>query len=186
MLSRLRTASPPSPQPVAAAHGGLWASAADLLSQRDPLALARRIGSRRVATGIPQIDWSHASGRQQLERLLAQVAQQVLPQWADAPAADGLLMRGQVLGLELEGLSPQDQELELARQYLRLADDVLQRLGDSRPRAADVRKVFRQSARVFAPGLFRQPGLRRTTARLHSFPFSGRWVRRGYTITLRP
>jgi hypothetical protein len=70
---------------------------------------------------------------------------------------------GSLLGLELEGLSPQDQELESARQLVRLASNAYRRAARA-PRNVPPRVVARRAviaaARRHAPGLVRIFGRR--------------------------
>ena len=90
---------------------------------------------------------------------------------------------GQMLGLELEGLSAEDQEFESARQFVRLAGSAAKNAlgavtGGLSPVAAASQAVA-SAARTYAPGLLRGAG---TAVRRHLH--SGRWVRRGHTIVL--
>ena len=76
---------------------------------------------------------------------------------------------GQVFGLELEGLSPEDQEFELARRFVRFASSTTHhwsRRGWSAWTAA------RHAARHHAPGLFGPyPGHRHWSGRPHRFGY---------------
>jgi hypothetical protein len=64
---------------------------------------------------------------------------------------------GQVLGLELEGLSPEDREFEAARQFVRFAAELVKKTLES-PRDHDqqdaAHRAAAQAAKVYAPGLF--------------------------------
>jgi hypothetical protein len=97
-----------------------------------------------------------------------------------AQLGDGLsATAGQVLGLELEGLSPEDREFEAARQFLRFAGETVKKTVDrSRTEdpsdAADHAAV--EAAEVYAPGLFAD------AADVHGV--SGEWIRRGDRIIL--
>ncbi len=92
---------------------------------------------------------------------------------------------GSMFGLELEGLSPEDQEFELAKQFVRFAgaaaNEVTTAPPTTDPQTAAKTAVVK-SARRFAPGL-----LRKATGYA---PFagrrgrSGRWIRRGRKIIL--
>lgn len=93
-----------------------------------------------------------------------------------APAA------GQLLGLELEGLSFEDQELETARGIVRFAAEAMANADDLSEDEASpdeiVRSAVTEAAKKHAPGLIReQPG---GPSRLQR----GRWVRRGNKIVL--
>ena len=90
---------------------------------------------------------------------------------------------GQLLGLELEGLSEEDREFEASRQLVRLASSAAEQASHA-PHNADPAAVARQAvttaARQYAPGLLgRLPGRSGQV-----WPRSGRWVRNGQTITL--
>ena len=93
---------------------------------------------------------------------------------------------GQLLGLELEGLSHEDQEFEVARQVVRLAGTAASNAVAAPPNTPPqsvARTAFASAARQFAPGLLGSggvgaPGAAGGTGR------SGRWVRRGRKIIL--
>jgi hypothetical protein len=76
-----------------------------------------------------------------------------------------------IFGLELEGLSPEDKEFELARHLVRFATDTIR--GAEQPDTA-VEAALTQSARRHAPGLLQQAAA--MPAR------SGRWQRQGNRI----
>ncbi len=85
---------------------------------------------------------------------------------------------GSLLGLELEGLSPQDQEFEAARQFVRFASSAYRNGLTAPPQAA-----VAAAARQFAPGLLAR--LAPTSyASPNGGPQSGRWVRRGNAVVL--
>jgi hypothetical protein len=90
---------------------------------------------------------------------------------------------GQLLGLELEGLSPEDREFDTSRQLVRLAAAATEH-ASAAPAGAEPAGVAHQAVTTavqqYAPGLLRQlPGRSG-----HPWPRSGRWVRHGQTITL--
>ena len=109
---------------------------------------------------------------QQLTGILRSAAKQALPVVGGAigdyvsPGAGGQWGRriataaGDLMGLELEGLSPQEQELEVARRVVRLASAAGQHAARA-PHAAPPRAVAQRAAataaRRHAPGLLR-PG----------------------------
>lgn len=85
-------------------------------------------------------------------------------------------MAGSALGLELEGLSHEDQEFEAAKQFVRFAGDTVKN-AVAQPQANPVAAAgagAKQAAQVHAPGLLGSgsPG----------GAASGRWVRRGGKI----
>jgi hypothetical protein len=107
---------------------------------------------------------------------------------------------GDAFGLELEGLSPQDQEFEVARSFVRLAGEAAKNAassaastvasGGSAQQAA--KNAFIKAAQKHAPGLIRpanggQTGMngassqRDRTGRGQSVR-SGRWIRKGDKI----
>ncbi|WP_394850257.1 hypothetical protein LZC95_22720 [Pendulispora brunnea] len=102
-------------------------------------------------------------------------------------AAKGL---GQYLGLELEGLSEEDQHYEIAKQFVRLTADASKRaaaLPPGNPNAL-ARKAIAAAAHKYAPGLV---GRRfngwvegRITGAGDGRQGSGRWIRRGRHIVL--
>ena len=97
-------------------------------------------------------------------------------------AAKGLLES--LWGLELEGLSPEDQEFEIARRYVRFANatvrNATRKIGTAPPQMV-ARTAFTQAARRHAPGLIR---VIETNGIAPTRPRSGRWVRRGNTIVV--
>jgi hypothetical protein len=95
-----------------------------------------------------------------------------------------------MFGLELEGLSAEDREFEVARRYVSFAGEAVKNLAlapsSSDPRAA-ANTAAALAAQTHAPGLLRPdqqtamepPG----SARLPT-GHSGRWLRRGNKIVL--
>jgi hypothetical protein len=87
---------------------------------------------------------------------------------------------GSAFGLELEGLSQEDRELEMAKQFVRLAADTTQRAVQA-PSAANptavAKQALAQAAAKYAPGLMQQGGI-------SAGGQSGRWVRRGRKVVL--
>lgn len=96
---------------------------------------------------------------------------------------------GQLLGLETEGLSHEDESFELAKQYVRFAADAVKNAaaapaGD--PRAV-VQAATNQAARRFAPGLVARGAstpAAEAVSRTSVTGRTGRWVRRGNRIVL--
>lgn len=89
---------------------------------------------------------------------------------------------GSMFGLELEGLSHEDREFEVAKQFVRLAGDAT-KTAVSAPASSNPAQVAQaavtQAAQRFAPGVLGQPGARPGTGAT-----SGRWVRRNGKIIL--
>jgi len=102
---------------------------------------------------------------------------------------------GQMFGLELEGLSPEDQEYEVARQVVKLAGDAVQRAALAPPTANPVetaKSAVAAAAAQYAPGLLKGAAslAGAVTPFMPSSPTSmtrgrsGKWVRRGNKIIL--
>lgn len=101
---------------------------------------------------------------------------------AGAMLGRGLASRaGRMFGLELEGLSPEDQEYEVARQFVRFAGTAAKRAmlapSGKNPDAAAKAAIVGAASR-YAPGLL--SGAR--TAIPSGKGRSGRWIRRGRRI----
>jgi hypothetical protein len=93
---------------------------------------------------------------------------------------------GRIFGLELEGLSQEDQEFETAKQFVRLAGAAATNAATappSTPPAAVAKQAVMAAAKQFAPGLLR-PGLNGSPL-TPGRGRSGRWFRRGNTIILQ-
>ena len=117
-----------------------------------------------------------------LRRLLAQALAPMLP--LHGGSAQALKQRAaRIFGMELEGLSPEDKEFELARHVVHLIDAVNTQLAqDGAARgspAARAEAALLQTARTLAPGLLRHathpPGGRQD---------GGRWRREGGHIVV--
>jgi hypothetical protein len=91
---------------------------------------------------------------------------------------------GSALGLELEGLSPEDREFEATKQFIRFAGETvanaLQAPPDADPEAV-AHQAAVEAARVHAPGLMNIAGM---SARGRGRGRGGRWVRHGDRIIL--
>jgi hypothetical protein len=90
---------------------------------------------------------------------------------------------GKLFGLELEGLSPEDQEFEVARQFVRFAGAAAKNAAQAEPQVppqAAARAALVAAARQHAPGLLRlgAPSLPGAKKR------RGQWVRRGRNIII--
>ena len=93
-------------------------------------------------------------------------------------------VEGSALGLELEGLSPEDSEFEAARQFVRFAGATVTNAMDSRMDANPTRvaeQAAREAARLYAPGLMNIGAEGTEIPEMH---LSGRWIRRGHSIVL--
>jgi hypothetical protein len=144
--------------------------AAELLEIGDEAELERFLGNlvRTVARGAGGFLRS-PEGRA-LGRGLVAAARRGLP-WAgrqigayvgrqagDALGRGAAALAGRVFGLELEGLSPDVQEYEVARKFVRLAGGAARSLVTAPPAAspaAAAKKAIVAAARRYAPGLVR-------------------------------
>jgi uncharacterized protein (DUF697 family) len=92
---------------------------------------------------------------------------------------------GQIFGLELEGLSAEDQEFEVARQFVRFAGSAV-RNATNEPADGMESEVAQgavvAAAQKHAPGLLKP--LPRVPAGIMQHGNSGRWIRRGQKIVL--
>jgi len=90
-----------------------------------------------------------------------------------------------MFGLEVEGLSHEDQQFEVAKQFVRLAGDAVKTAvsDPSKPAAAAVRDGMMSAAQKYAPGLL--PGAGGPPASFGGHGHQrGHWVRRGSKIVL--
>lgn len=97
---------------------------------------------------------------------------------------------GELFGLELEGLSAEDQEFEVARRYVNFAGEALKNLALA-PSSPDPRAAANAAAvlaaQTHAPGLLQprpQMGMEPPASSRLPTGNSGRWVRRGNKIVL--
>jgi len=146
--------------------------------------------TRKIGRAIPR------QFRRPLGSVLRRVGRRFLPMGGAAlgnliaPGIGGAIggslasQAGRIFGLELEGLSPEDQEFEVARQYVRLASESARQAAmapvNIPPNVAAQRAVA-IAAQRHAPGLARRQGVTATGRRR---PRRGTWVRRGSAIIL--
>ncbi len=97
---------------------------------------------------------------------------------------------GSMFGLELEGLSREDQEFELARQIVRFGGAAVNNAAEvaqTAPPQPAAQQAAVAAAQQYAPGLLR-PNARTPSRRSgrckHSHAREGQWVRRGNKIVL--
>lgn len=114
-------------------------------------------------------------------------------------------MASRLFELELEGLSPEDREFEVARAYVRFANETMRRgasIARRNPNAQPkqiVKAALKQAATQYAPGLLAKNsgtgrgrssyGMMGTGSRQNGMSTSGRsnsgnWVRKGRTLIL--
>jgi hypothetical protein len=179
--------------------------AAELLEVSDEYELEQFLGgllkkARKAAGGLLK-----SGVGQQLGGLLKSAAKMALPVVGNAiaPGIGGVVASGigSAFGLELEGLSPQDQEFEEARRFVRMAGDAVKAAAGAPPNATPqqaAQQAIIQAAQKHAPGLLRpangngnghsQVGRRPRPGGGGSGGAagrsSGRWVRQGNRIVL--
>lgn len=92
---------------------------------------------------------------------------------------------GQIFGLEVEGMSAEDQELQVARRFVRLAGDAATKAAQAPagPPQQAARAALAAAARTHAPGLLRGGGVGAGVMSARRGR-SGRWIRRGNKIIL--
>lgn len=128
-----------------------------------------------------------ADRSRRLVAVMKRTAEQTLPTLApfapigrDAAAgASPVATAARVYGLELEGLSAEDRDYEIARQFIRLVRAATHRaanLPSRLPTPDAVGPAVAGAAREFAPGLLPP------APRLPNTPTSGGWVRSGSAI----
>jgi len=96
---------------------------------------------------------------------------------------------GGLFGLELEGLSYEDQEFEVAKQIVRLGGTAASNAAQapsSAPPEQVAQAALTNAAQQFAPGLLRNGGSQASARRGRrcSHNNTGRWIRRGKVIIL--
>jgi hypothetical protein len=170
--------------------------AAELLAVSGDQELDQFLGNlvRRVGKAAGQIIRSPTG--KALTGLLRQAAKKALPLAGKAVGtyfggSTGGNIAGQVFGLEVEGMSPEDQELQVARRFVRLAGDAANQIAQappSTPPQQAARAALVAAARQHAPGLLSggagaAAGTREGVAGARRRQ-SGRWIRRGRNIVL--
>lgn len=171
--------------------------AAELLSVSDEAELEQFLGKLIKKAGRAVGRFVRSSTGRSLGRILKSAARKVLPVAGGAvgtlfggPAGAALGSRlapaaGRLFGLELEGLSPEDQEFEVARRFVRLSGEAAKNAASVAPDAdpaTAAKAATVAAARRHAPGLLRPSngdGAEPTGAGR-----SGRWLRRGRRIIL--
>jgi hypothetical protein len=142
-------------------EGQVLELAAQLLEARSAPALAASLdhliarASRQLGTAAANPAAAHA-----LQAALAQAATRVLPCTACPRGNQTIAAATRAAGLELEGLSPEDKEFELARNFVRLAADAVRHLVTSPAGASPQRTAqhaLARAARHHAPGLLSSP-----------------------------
>lgn len=176
--------------------------AASLLEARDEAELDRFLGKLIARAGRAAGQAINRPTTQVLAGALRAAANEALPllrpvagrvrgaRVALGHPAQSAEEAGYYFGLELEGLSGEDQEFELARSFVRFAGDAARHAAHAARQVASpqgaVRKGVLQAARHHAPGLLRTLVRQDSAAPATPFasPPAGRWVRRGHTLVI--
>ncbi|MDM0106073.1 hypothetical protein QTH97_14105 [Variovorax sp. J22R24] len=157
--------------------------AAELLNAASGQHLSTTLG-RMVRAHAPRDAVAPAAA--ELVSLLRTAARQSLPLVAGATARQAgttYKRMGRFFGIELEGLSPEDQEFELARRFAQLTREAAHQLAMAPAGlspAAAARWAARRAARRFAPGwaqVLDAPGAAPSAS-------AGRWARHGACVTV--
>lgn len=180
--------------------------AAELLEVSNEQELENFLGDVFKSIGKGVSNFANSSTGKALGGILKTVAKKALP--IVGGAAGGLLggpvgatvgswaadKAGSLMGLELEGLSHDDKQFEVAQQFVKLASDAASAAAAAHgaaPPDVVARKAFIQAAQQHAPGLIRQVTNGATTSASGTRPsspsfmgHSGRWHRRGDKIVL--
>jgi hypothetical protein len=171
--------------------------AAELLSVSNEAELEQFLGSLFKKAGAFV---SSALGKDLTDQLKG-LAKKALPMLGSAignsfaPGVGGVVGRGLAsslggaLGLELEGLSYEDQEFEVAKQIVRLSAAAARNAAQAveyGPSDQVAHEAYSAAAQQYAPGLSRpgQPRYSSRRCRTCSRSDTGRWVRRGNAILL--
>jgi hypothetical protein len=168
--------------------------ASELLEIGSELELEQFLGNILNAVGGAARRFASSQTGQALGGILKDAARQALPvvgkavgQWVTPSGGDVgaqvATQAGKMLGLELEGLSAEDREFEVARQFVRFAGAAGRAACQMPPHVSPdqaARSAAVNAAQTFAPGLMHH--LRGRSGFL--WPRSGRWVREGRSIVL--
>ncbi|MBB3220044.1 hypothetical protein [Pseudoduganella umbonata] len=130
----------------------------------------------------PAANARQAAAREPVLRVLQRAARMIFPLDATGAPADLKRKASAVFGLELEGLSPEDKEFEVARHFVRLASDAARQAlaRAAQPPGQAAQQALMQAARRNAPGLLRQ----RSRPAEPAGPQGGNWRRRGQRIQI--
>lgn len=154
---------------------------AQLLEVRDRRALARWLSGLTRGAARPGTPLGDA-----LATALTQAAQAVLP--LRGPASHLKQRAAAIFGLELEGLSPEDMEFEVARHFVRFATDAAGRLDAGAGRMANAANEVDAASRVRAAighaARRHAPGLAPAGLELPKTQTAGRWRRVGGRIVV--
>jgi hypothetical protein len=173
--------------------------AAELLTLSDEAELEQVLGKLIKKVGGKVKKFAKSSAGKALGGILKSAAKKALPivgraagTFFGGPAGGAIGAKlassaGRIFGLELEGMSPEDQEFEVARRFVRFAGTAAKKTAlapRSAPSMAIAKAAVKAAARQHAPGLLRSG----VSAPAAVFPStgrrSGRWIRRGRKIVV--
>ena len=173
--------------------------ASELLSSANEAELEEFIGGLLKKAGSALGKFLSSGAGKQLAGIFKGAAKTALPILGGAagnfliPGAGGAMgsklasAAGSLFGLELEGLSYEDQEFEVARQLVRFggaaAANAAELEGAIQPAEAATAGAV-TAAKTYAPGLLRAGSDARMSGRRSHRPRSGQWIRRGRRIML--
>lgn len=177
--------------------------AGELLSVSNDQELDQFLGSLARRAGRAVVSFAKSPAGNMIKGALKKIAKKALPIAGKAiggyfggsagSAIGGKLgtMATKLFELELEGLSPEDQEFEVSKAYVRFANDALRkgamaakRNPNARP-SQIVKTALKQSASVYAPGLLTSSssmGGRQSRGPIRAR--KGTWVRKGRALIL--
>ncbi len=172
--------------------------AAELLSVNNEQELEQFLGSLIKKVGGAVSSFANSAAGKALGGILKSVAKKALPMVGGAigsfiaPGVGTALgsqlgsAAGRMFGLELEGMSAEDGEFEVARRYVRFAGDAARSALQAPPGVPTqqaVQNAVIAAAQKYAPGLIANPA-GAPNGYHHRLPKSGRWIRRGRVIIL--
>ena len=178
--------------------------AAELLSVSNQQELNNFLGDlmRKAGSGLSKAISSPLG--QQLGSMLKSAAKTALPVVGSAignaivPGVGGAVggklasLAGSMFGLETEGLSQEDRQYEVAKQFVRFGGDATQKAlaltPQGTPISAAAKAAVQQAAERFVPGLLASPAATGPTPQrphLPNLPHKGSWVRHGNKIVLQ-
>jgi hypothetical protein len=168
--------------------------ATELLSVTNDRELEQFLGNVFKKVGSAVGSFVKSPIGQQMGGMLKGVAKQALPMVGQAvgnyfaPGVGGAIgsqvgsAAGQLFGLELEGLSHEDRDFEVAKQFVRLAADAAQNAAHAGPGqnpAAIAQHAIADAASRYAPGLIAPAQGGYGGGVQAGATASGRWVRKG-------
>jgi uncharacterized protein (DUF697 family) len=177
--------------------------AAELLSVANQQELNNFLGDlmKKAGSALGQVIRSPLG--QQLGGMLKSAAKTALPVVGSAignailPGVGGAVggklasMAGSMFGLETEGLSQEDRQFEVAKQFVRFGGDATQKAlalsSQGTPLPVAAKTAVQQAAERFVPGLLAGPSASSPSgfgARHGRLPRTGTWVRQGSKLII--